>query len=122
MKQVAWMVGGSVAAGVIALAVVGTGITNELLLGMLGPLGVGCVTWVLVERAHARDPQALMGLMIAAFAFKMVFYGVYVVVMLRVLDVQPVPFAVSFSGYFIALHFVEALFLKRLLASAPRVK
>ncbi len=120
MKQIAWMAGTSLAAGVVALAVAGGGIRNELLLGMLGPLVVACGTWVLAERTHARDPRAVTGLMIAGFAFKMVFFGVYVVVMLRVLDVQPVPFAVSFSSYFIALHFVEALFLQRLFAGGPR--
>ena len=36
------------------------------------------------------------------------------VVMLRVLDLRPVPFVVSFTGYFIALHTMEALFLRRL--------
>jgi hypothetical protein len=36
-----------------------------------------------------------------------------------VLRVSPVPFAVSFSSYFIALHLVEALFLRRLFAG-PR--
>jgi hypothetical protein len=119
MKQVAWMAGGSLAAAAVALVAGAASMRNELAFGMAGPLIVACVSWLLAERTYRRDPQALTGLMMSAFAFKMVFFGVYVVVMLRVFDLQPVPFAVSFSGYFIALHFVEAVFLKRLFAS-PR--
>jgi hypothetical protein len=58
--------------------------------------------------------------MVAAFGVKMVFFGGYVAVMLRVLRLRPVPFTVSFSSYFIALHLVEALLLRRLFASDPR--
>jgi hypothetical protein len=58
--------------------------------------------------------------MVAAFAGKLVFFGVYVTIMLRVLAVRPLPFVVSFTTYFIALHLFEALCLQRLFAgSAP---
>jgi hypothetical protein len=55
--------------------------------------------------------------MIGAFAGKLVFFGAYVGLAIGVLGVQPVPFAVSFTGYFIALHLIEALWLKRLFVS-----
>ena len=54
--------------------------------------------------------------MIAAFAAKMVFFGAYVAVMLLALALRPVPFVASFTAYFIALHLIEALCLKRLFA------
>lgn len=113
------MAGGSVAGWLVASAIAGSEARTGLLLGMLGPLVVACVTWVMAEQVYARDPKALTGLMIAAFACKLVFFGGYVAVALRVLHVSPVPFAVSFSSYFIALHLVEALFLQRLFAG-PR--
>lgn len=119
MKEVAWMAGGSLAGWLVASMVAGGEVRTELLLGMLGPLVVACATWVMAERTYATNPRALTGLMIAAFAFKLVFFGGYVAVMLRVLHVRPAPFAFSFSSYFIALHFVEALFLRRLFAG-PR--
>jgi hypothetical protein len=56
--------------------------------------------------------------MVQGLAVKAVFFGAYVVAMLRVLRVRPVPFVVSFTGYFIALHVTEALFLRRLFNSA----
>jgi hypothetical protein len=38
--------------------------------------------------------------------------------MLRVVDVRPVPFVVSFTCYFVVLHNLEALFMRRLFTSA----
>ena len=120
MKQVAWMTGASVAAWLVASATIAAGAGREVLWGMLGPLVMAAGSWVLAERTYVDRPQTLTGLMIAAFGVKLVFFGVYVAVMLRVIRLQPVPFAVSFSSYFIALHLVEALFLKRLFAGGPR--
>jgi hypothetical protein len=45
---------------------------------------------------------------------KAVFFGAYVAGMLRLIGLRPVPFVVSFTSYFIALHVTEAVFLRRL--------
>jgi hypothetical protein len=55
-----------------------------------------------------------MGVMVTGMAVKAVFFGAYVVVMLRVLALRPGPFVASFTSYFIALHMMEALFMRRL--------
>jgi len=68
----------------------------------------------MIERTVARNRQMLMSLMIAAFAFKLVFFGVYVVLMLRVVGLRPAPFVLSLTGYFSGLYLVEALYLRRL--------
>ena len=47
---------------------------------------------------------------------KMLFFGTYVALMLRVVGLQPLPFVVSFTGYFIALYLTEALLMRRLFA------
>jgi hypothetical protein len=57
--------------------------------------------------------------MVAAFLAKMVLFGAYVIAMLRLLGLRPIPFVVSFTGYFIALYVLEAVFLRRLFANAP---
>ncbi|MGC4083554.1 MAG: hypothetical protein QM736_15940 [Vicinamibacterales bacterium] len=108
------------AAWLVTLAFVERSSGIAVLCGMAGPLVMACGSWVISERTYKRDPRALTGLMLTAFAFKMVFFGGYVAVVLRILHLPAVPFAVSFSSYFIALHFVEALFLKRLFGSDPR--
>ena len=114
------MAGGSVIAWLAALGFVDRASGVPLFFGMLGPLLMACISWVMAERTYRQDPRALTGLMVTAFAFKLVFFGGYVAVMLRVLQLRPVPFAVSFSSYFIALHFVEAFCLQRLFAGSPR--
>ena len=52
--------------------------------------------------------------MVQGLAIKAVFFGAYVVSMLRVVGLRPVPFVISFTSYFIALHLTEALFMRRL--------
>ncbi|HZM92782.1 MAG TPA: hypothetical protein VFB92_05155 [Vicinamibacterales bacterium] len=92
----------------------------EILLGMAGPLASAVGSWVAYERAHRSAPGRLTNVMITALAVKMVFFGGYVSVMLRGLDLRPVPFVVSFAAYFIALHTIEATFLRRLVMNDLR--
>ena len=102
---------------VTALAGVRTGIV--VLLGMIAPLTVAIATWVMTERTHRRDPERLTRLMIEAVVAKLAFFGGYVAVMLKVLLLPAGVFIASFTAYFITLHFMEALFLKRLFTT-PR--
>ena len=120
MKQVAWMTGLSVAAWLVSAAFVEQPTAVAVFFGMIGPLVMACVSWVMAERVFKQNPQALTGLMVTAFAFKMVFFGGYVALMLRGVGLRLVPFAVSLSSYFIALHLVEAFYLQRLFAGGPR--
>jgi hypothetical protein len=116
MKAVAWMGAASAAFALLAVAIAGRPSAIEVLLGMLAPLVAVSVSWVLTERTYKRDPQRLSGLMLNAFGAKMVFFGGYVAVMLTLVGVRPVPFVVSFTGYFIALYLTEALLMRRLFA------
>jgi hypothetical protein len=116
MKAAASMTAASVAAATAAIAIAGRETGAGVLLGMLAPLGAAGVSWVLIERTFKRDPQQLTALMIGAFGAKMLFFGAYVAVMLKVVGVRPVPFVVSFTGYFIALYLIEALLMRRLFA------
>ena len=102
---------------VLSAAVFGARYGREVWLGMLAPLAVVAVTAVLTERVHRVNPDGLTSVMISAFAGKLVFFGAYVGLAIGVLGVQPVPFAASFAGYFIALHMIEALWLRRLFVS-----
>ena len=90
------------------------------LFGMLGPLLVAIVAWVVMERTHRSAPERLTTVMATAFGAKMVFFGIYVAVMLKVLAVPLVPFVVSFTSYFIGLYLIEAFCLWRLSAVSKR--
>jgi hypothetical protein len=91
---------------------------REVWLGMFAPLVVACATWVLMERVYKTHPERLTSVMISAFAGKLVFFGAYVGLVVGVLGAKPVPFAASLAGYFVALHLIEALWLKRLFVSS----
>ncbi len=113
MSNVGWLAAGSV----LSAAALATRFGTEVWLGMLAPLVVVSATWMLTQRVYKASPERLTSVMISAFAGKLVFFGAYVGLAVGVLGVKPVPFAVSFTGYFIALHMIEALWMKRLFVS-----
>jgi hypothetical protein len=108
------MVGSAVLTWLVVAAVPGFESDRDVLLGMLAPLAGAVGTWVLVARTYPSKPERLTSLMMVAFGAKLVLFGAYVTVMLEVLEVRPVPFVISFTTYFIALHMFEALCLHRL--------
>jgi hypothetical protein len=120
MTAVVWMTGASLVSWLVTRVITDGRGDPEILLGMAGPLAAAIVSWVAYERAHRSAPGRLTNVMIAALAVKMAFFGGYVGVMLRGLDLRPMPFIVSFAAYFIALHTIEAMFLRRLLMNDLR--
>ena len=102
------------AATVVSAAVLGAWFGREVWLGMFAPLIVVSATWVLTERVYRARPENLTSVMVAAFAGKLLFFGAYVAAAIAVLGVRPVPFAASFTAYFIVLNVVEAVLLRRL--------
>jgi hypothetical protein len=120
MTLVSWLAAGSVLSAGLIVAAGGGAYAPEVLFGMAGPLAETVASWVVADQVFRRRPERLTAVMITAFAGKLVFFGAYVAVMLKVLSLRPVPFVASFTGYFIALHFVEAMALRRLFAGAAR--
>jgi len=86
-------------------------------LGMLGPLVATLWSMFSAQRVYRRQPADLTRVMIIGFIAKMVFFGGYVALIVKAGWVGPVPFTVSFVSYFLALHFAEALYLRRLFAT-----
>lgn len=111
------------AAGIIALAL-GSALTiaalvdpatgRSVVLGMAGPLAAVAVSWIVVEWTHRRDPGQVMSVLLLAFAGKAVFFGMYVLAMVKLVQVETIPFVVSFTGYFVTLYLVQAVLLQRL--------
>lgn len=120
MKVVSWMASVSVISWLLIAWLTGAEVGTDVLWGMMGPLAATSGSWVLAERVYKRHPENLTSVMAAGFAGKLVFFGAYVAVMLRVLLVRPVPFVVSFTAYFIALYATEAVCLRRLFTDPAR--
>jgi hypothetical protein len=117
MKAVVSMVAAGLLPWACAAAVLGPRANPEVLYGMLGPMTAVLVSWVVVKRVYVANPAGLMGVFVAGIAVKLLFFAAYAVVMLRVLDLRPIPFVASFTCYFVALHNLEALFMRRLFTS-----
>ena len=115
LTPVWWMAAGSVLSAGILGAMVSAG--RAVWMGMFGPLAVAAVSWVAMERVYRKDPERLNAVMLRAFAAKLVFFAVYVTAAIRVVRVEPVAFVLSLAGYFIVLHLIEALWMKRLFIS-----
>src|SRR5437868_3132516 len=115
MKPVIWMVAASLVSWGVVAAAVNRQTRIDILFGMLGPLAAVTGTWIVAERSHRKErPVELTALLLTGFVFKMVFFGAYVAVMLRVVGLRPTTFFASFTSYFIALYLMEALYMKRL--------
>lgn len=118
MKPVAWMVAASVAAWILVTATMADRANPEAAWGIAGPLTGAALSWVAYVRAHEAAPERLTRVMITAFALKLIFFSVYVTAAMRLLDLRPAPFVVSFTSAFIVLHAMEALSLRRLVMDA----
>ena len=120
MKPVAWMVAACGAAWLLVTIVWDDHANPEALWGLAGPLVSAVASWVAYVRAHASTAERLTKVMIAAFALKLMFFGVYVTAMMRLLELRPAPFVVSFTSAFIVLHAMEAFSLRRLVMDGVR--
>jgi hypothetical protein len=120
MTPLAWMIGVPVLVWAVVSVLAPAQVNPELLLGMLGPLASVVATWVVTVRAQRSNPARVTSVMVAALAAKMVFFGVYVVLMLGVVGLRYMPFVIGFTSYLIGLYVMEALFLKRLFLDGMR--
>src|SRR5262245_18136730 len=114
-RPLAVMIGSSVASWAAVTAAGGAGFNPELALGMAAPLAGATLSWRVVERTYATAPERLTSVLIAGFAAKMVFFGLYVG-LLGALWLRPKPFVVAFALSFLVLHAIEAGYLWRLTA------
>ena len=114
MREAAWMAGAAIGSWLAVSAVCGDRVNPESFLGMAGPLVAVCASWIATRRTHDAAPERVLGVMIVWFARKLVFFGIYVTLMLKLLSLRPVPFVAAFVSYFIALYAMQALFLSRL--------
>ena len=118
LGPVALMIAGGGGTACVLAATLGARVMPELALGLAGPLVSAVVSWQILERTHQSAPERLTNVLIKMFAAKGLLFGLYLVLVLKVLALRPMPFTLSFTGYYVALHVVEAVCLRRLLANS----
>jgi hypothetical protein len=119
-SPIVWMGAASVGCWAALSLVLGPESRGAVSVGSLGPLVAAVATWIVVERLHARKPEQVSSGMIKLLAAKMLFFGVYVAAAVTLLPMPVRAFVVSFTSQYIMLHFIEALFLRRLFAAPGR--
>lgn len=119
-NPVVWMVAGSTASAWLVTRMWPAVSGPAVFLGMLGPLVAVGSSWIAIERTYRDNPARLTGVMVKAFAAKMLLFGAYVAAMLVVVRVDPVPFVLSFTAYFLVLYAVQATLLQRLFTKHAR--
>lgn len=80
--------------------------------GMVAPVVIGMLSMAGIQRRYNRAPETLTNFMIAAFAVKMIFYGVWVTIMILYIVQFPTIFIINFVIFFILCHLLEALYLR----------
>jgi hypothetical protein len=89
----------------------------EFTAGMAAPLLVTIISWSLVERTYRTRPERVTQILLTGFMVKAIFFGAYVLLMVRLLSLRPAPFALSLGGSFIALYAIQAFSMRRLFLS-----
>ena len=116
MKFVAYLAGGSILAAIIssvAFRAAGLGAEREIWLGMLGPMLASVVTWMVIGREKNLTQQKMLRCLIQAFVVKFLFFGAYVIVLVKTDQIRPGLFVCCFALFYIALHIAEAFELRR---------
>ena len=85
---------------------------SELFLGMIVPLVIGLFTVTKTQSIFTSNPGKLTSFMMKSFIGKLVIYGVYMMGIVAFSPFNERPFFISFMGYFITLHVLEAFFIR----------
>ncbi len=100
---------------IVALAVPAA--APAVLLGLAGPLVVATGSLVAMDRAYRRSPERVSKLMLRLFLGKIAAFGLYVVLAVAILSLDPIWFIGSFTVSFVAFHLAEAVHLQRLFSN-----
>ncbi len=91
--------------------------TNEIFFGMAAPLIISVFSIYFVKRIYLKTPEKLTTTLTKSFLYKMVLYALYFTIILGFYTFKPIPFVVSFTGFFILFYIIEAVFLQKLIQS-----
>ena len=90
---------------------------SEIFFGMIAPLLVSIISIQLSKHTFINKPEKLTAILIKLFTFKMIFFAGFLIIIFAFYAFEPIPFIVSFTGFFILFYIIEAIFLKRLIQS-----
>ena len=89
----------------------------EIFLGMIAPLLVSIVSIQICKKAFSNSPSKLTASLTKSFLIKMILFALFFVIVLSFYTFEPIPFVISFTGFFILFYVIEAVFLQKLIQS-----
>ena len=116
MKFVACLAGGSILTAIVFSIVsgaAGLGAEREIWFGMLAPTLASVVAWTAIERLRRLNPQKILKCLMLSFLIKFLFFGAYIIVVVKTTQVRPGFFVCCFAFFYLALHMTEALELRK---------
>ena len=122
MKYIGYLAGGSILTAVVLSIVSGLAsleIEREIWFGMLAPTLASVLAWMASVRQRHPDSRMILKRLTQAFVVKFLFFGVYIVVLVKTGQVRPEPFIGCFALFYVALHMTEALRLRRMQVKPP---
>ncbi len=111
---------------IISIVILGLGISGivggtvfpqyftEIFIGMIAPLLVTIVSITWINKVFKADPEKLTATMTKSFLIKMILFALYFIIIFSFYAFEPIPFVVSFTGFFILFYIIEAIFLQKL--------
>jgi hypothetical protein len=90
---------------------------KEIFLGMIAPLLVTIFSIIWIKKVYKVDPGKVTAIMTKSFFIKMVLFALYFLIILSFYAFEPIPFVISFTGFFILFYIIEAIFLQKLFQS-----
>ncbi len=93
-----------------------------IFIGWLLPILAGTVTMSFIASARKKGSITLTKTIAKGFVLKMIYYGISILFLFKYSSFQPIPFVCSFSGFFIGLHVLEAVIIKRISESYSAIQ
>ena len=85
---------------------------KEIFLGMFLPWIISLISISKTHSVYNINPEKLIKHMTTAMLMKMLSYGLLLTIIFTFISFNPLPFIISFTGYFLALHIIEAFMLR----------
>ncbi len=92
---------------------------KEIFLGMVLPWLVSLISISKTYSVYNINSEKLIKHLTSAMLMKMLSYGLLLVIMFTFISFNPLPFIISFTGYFLALHITEAFTLRFIIKQKP---
>ena len=92
---------------------------KEIFLGMFLPWIISLISISKTHSVYNINPEKLIKHMTTAMLMKMLSYGLLLTIIFTFISFNPLPFIISFTGYFLALHIIEAFTLRFIIKQKP---